>query len=188
MNTITVPLLFGILASLCAAEAIEAQDSGTGPNPAAPPETAQWAFFIGEWDCFTRSPQTDGTVRTGKARWVAQWTLDGWAIRDDWYGLDADGTVTFHGMNIRSFNPRLKKWEVRWLPQGTLEWKQFSGERNGDRIVKVSEFVLNGRPALDRTTWSQITDDSFLWTKDISFDNGATWREGVLVVEARRVK
>lgn len=164
------------------------QETSAGPNPSAPPETSQWAFFIGTWDCTTTSLAPDGSARTGTARWVAQWTLDGWAIRDDWYGLDADGAVTFHGMNIRSYNQRLKKWEIRWLPQGSLEWKHFTGERTGERIVKISEFSLNGRPALDRTTWSEITADSFRWTKDISFDNGATWREAVLVVEAKRAR
>ena len=44
-----------------------------------------------------------------------------------------------------------------------------------------------GKPALVRSRFQDITPNSFNWQQDRSSDNGKTWTEGTLRIEARRV-
>ena len=94
--------------------------AGDGVNPDAPSETAQYAFMLGAWDCATKSMRPDRSFVEGKAIWEGGLILSGWAIQDHWTSLGPDGKPTSFGTNIRSFNPKLKKWECRWLASGSL--------------------------------------------------------------------
>lgn len=42
-------------------------EPAAGPHPDAPPETEQFAFLIGDWDCTIRSMRPDGSYSEGKA-------------------------------------------------------------------------------------------------------------------------
>jgi len=180
-----------LAAALAAAGAFAAPPSEPkGPNPNAPAETSQFAFLIGTWDCTTRSMRPDGSgFAEGKASWTGYWILGGWAIQDDWESRQPDGTV-FRGTNIRSFNPRTRKWDNRWLPAGSLQWSYFEAEQKGDTMVMIGGEGTDGagRGYLDRNVFHEIQADSWKWRKDRSFDGGKTWLEGVAVIEARRVR
>jgi hypothetical protein len=161
-----------------------------GPHPDAPPETAQFAFLVGQWDCTTRSMKADGSGEVeGQATWTGYWILDGWAIQDDWESARPDGGV-FRGTNIRSFNPQTGKWDNRWLASGTLQWKYFEAEKVGDSMVMIGGEGRDagGREFVDRNVFYEIGPDSWKWRKDRSFDGGATWVEGVAHIEARRAR
>lgn len=162
----------------------------SGPNAAAPPETAQFSFAIGEWSCKTRGMTPDGTVQEGPpATWTFYYILDGWAIQDDWVSQQPNGSY-FRGTNIRSFNPETRRWDNRWLQQGDLRWKYYSAEQVGDTMVMTGGEGKDAmdRECIDRNTFHSITEDSWIWRKDRSFDGGESWIEGVAVIEATRVK
>lgn len=159
-----------------------------GPHPDASPETWQFAFLIGAWDCATRSMKPDGSgFVDGRARWTGYWILNGWAIQDDWESTRPDGAAV-HGTNVRSFNPKTQKWDNRWLSSGTLQWKYFEAERVGETMVMTGneERDRAGREYVDRNVFHEIGEDSWKWRKDRSFDGGQTWIEGVAFIEARR--
>lgn len=159
-----------------------------GPHPDAPAETAQFAFLIGEWECTTRSVKPDGSgFNEGSATWKGYWILGGWAMQDDWERALPDGRV-FRGTNIRSFNPQTGKWDNRWLASGSLQWKYFEAEKQGDTMVMIGGEGRDpaGRDYIDRNVFHEIGDDSWKWRKDRSFDGGKTWLEGVSFIEARR--
>ena len=157
--------------------------AASGRHPDAPPETDQFAFLIGSWDCTIRSIGPDGKLGPpAKARWVGRWELGGWAIRDDW--SSAGGM----GFNVRSFNPRTKKWDNRWLQSGNLLWKYFEAEQVGDTMVMTGgEGSDPNGDYVDRNTFHEIEADSWSWRKDRSYDGGETWFEGVSVIRAVRV-
>ena len=91
-------------------------------------------------------------VFRGEGTWKGYYVLDGWAIKDDWHSK-MPGGGEFHGFNIRSFNPQTKKWDNRWLPQGSLQWKYYESEQLGDTMVMTGgegtdprgEFIDRGR-------------------------------------------
>jgi hypothetical protein len=157
------------------------------PNPKAPPETAQYAFLIGEWDCRIESMAPDGSMTEGRARWKGYYILDGWAIQDEWVSETPSGEE-FYGTNIRSFDPERKKWNNRWLPSGSLKWKHFDSEQIGDTMVMIGGEGRDPIGPVDRNTFYNISEDHFDWKKDRSYDGGKTWIEGVALISADRIR
>lgn len=156
-------------------------------HPDAPPETDQFGFLIGTWDCTTRSMGPDGQLGpVGKATWTGYYILDGWAIQDDWIGERPDGSRVY-GTNIRSFNPENGYWDNRWLAQGNLRWVYFRADRVDDTMVMVGGEGEDARGAfIDRNVFYDIGADAWKWRKDRSWDGGESWLEGVAHIEARR--
>lgn len=179
-------LAIGALVLVAAPGGVAAHPTAEGPNKAAPEETSQYAFIIGTWDCTTRFMNKKGDYDEGRATWTGFWILDGWAVQDVWVSKQPDGSQ-FHGTNIRSFNPKTKKWDNRWLPQGTLQWKYYESEQRGDTMVMTGG---QGRDArgdfIDRNTFYDIGENGWKWRKDRSYDGGKTWIEGVGFIEATR--
>lgn len=164
------------------ASAHEAPTAGFGTlSPDAPPETAQFAFMIGEWTCKTRSMAPDRTIKDGPvASWTGYYILGGWAIQDDWVSPGPNGKP-FPGTNIRSFNPQTRKWDNRWLAAGALQWSYFEAEQVGDTMVMTGGESVDAqkRKFMDRNIFHDIKDTSWKWRKDRSFDGGKNWIEGV---------
>ncbi|MDH3626737.1 MAG: hypothetical protein OEV00_13490 [Acidobacteriota bacterium] len=53
-----------------------------GIHPDAPPETTQYSFIIGKWDCTTRfMGGPDGKYVEGRATWTGEYFLGGLSIR-----------------------------------------------------------------------------------------------------------
>ena len=180
----TISLFFGVLLLLFVSSAM----ARNGLNPDAPPETGQFSFIIGTWHCKTRFMTPDGTISEGEATWIGQWALDGWAIKDDWFSTGPDGKP-FQGFNIRSFNPKTRKWDNRWLPQVTLQWRYYESEMVGDTMVMTGGAGKDANGAFtDRITFYNISENSWSWRKDRSYDGGKTWNEGVGFIEATRVE
>ena len=180
-------LAISILVLVAGASTADTNTVVVGLSPDAPPETAQFAFLIGDWDCATRfmSPAGDA-YNEGRARWKAFFTLNGWAIQDYWIGYPADGGES-HGTNIRSFNPRTGRWDNRWLAQGSLQWKYFEAEKVGDTMVMTGGEGKDSRGEfIDRNVFYDIEADSWRWRKDRSWDGGKTWLEGIGFIEAMR--
>ena len=157
-------------------------------HPDAPPETAQFAFLVGEWDCKIRSMSPTGGWTENQATWTARYILDGWAIQDLWVS-QIPGGGTLQGTNIRSFNPETRKWDNRWLGAGNLQWKYFESEMVEGKMVMIGGEGEDPRGAfVDRNTFHDVTDDSWTWRKDRSWDGGKTWLEGIAFIEAKRAR
>jgi len=176
-----------ILAAMALLAGATAAGDGFGTlNPDAPPETAQFGFIVGAWHCRSKFMGQDGAYVEGTATWTGRYVLDGWAIRDDWQSTLADGR-TFHGFNIRSFNPQTRKWDNRWLPQYSLQWKYYEAEKVGDTMVMTGgEGSDQNGEFIDRNTFYDIGEDRWMWRKDRSYDGGETWVEGIGYIEATR--
>jgi hypothetical protein len=187
-----VPILRQAVLSSPQYDLIEVSDvlTGKGPpiNSAAPTETAQYAFIIGVWNCKTRFMNQKGEYGEGRATWTGRLILDGWAIQDDWVS-QAPGGGQLHGTNIRSFNSQAGKWDNRWLAAGSLQWKYFESEQVGETMVMIGGEGKDPRGAfIDRNTFYDISDDSWSWRKDRSYDGGKTWIEGIGFIEATRAE
>ena len=166
----------------------EEKSKSLNQHPQAPPETSQFAFMIGEFVVTSKSPEPFGDGKEYKGKWDAHWILNGWAIQDEWYSTDKDGNLYISGINIRSFNRELGKWECRWLPTPTLKWKHFTAEKVNETMVMLGKGQDKRGEFLDRNIFYNIRDDGYSWKKDRSYDNGLTWNEGVFLIEATRLR
>ncbi len=158
-------------------------------HPEAPPETAQFSFLIGEWACTIRSLSFDGSSYTeSSATWIGRYALDGWAIADEWIS-PRKGGGSYHGTNIRTFNPKTGKWDNRWVSAPNLQWAYFEAEKVGDTMVMLGGGGTDPNGSyIDRNTFYEITADAWKWRKDRSYDGGASWIQGVALIEAKRVR
>jgi hypothetical protein len=109
--------------------AAAACDHGSA-HPKAPPETAQFAFLIGEFDITLHGWQGDGwsPPRPAGARWNGRYGLNGMAIYDEWFDPGpehADGTW---GVNVRTFDPEAGLWKMMWISLPTREVQDLRAE------------------------------------------------------------
>ncbi len=144
------------------------------PNPSAPSELALFAFMIGEFDCVDHLLTADGSWREMKATWHTHYTLNGYAIQDNYRN------EIYAGMSIRSYISPKNEWVVKFfgMPGGhTGLWK---GGQVDDKIVLISKQTdASGSPVTSRLSFSQITADSFEWLAEkVAEDGVATpnWR------------
>lgn len=128
------------------------------PNPDAPEELSQFAFFIGEFDCTDRQKAPDGEWREFPAIWNASYFLNGFGIQDKYY---APG---FQTSNIRIFDPDAGVWKVTFFSAPGYNSGVWSGEKTADDIVLEQVTVGQGETSvISRLTFYDITNDGFEW-------------------------
>lgn len=99
--------------------------------------------------------------------------LDGLGNIDDFVS-DWDGGYV--GMALRLFDPQAKRWSIYWASDrtGILETPVTGGFKDGIGTFYGRE-VHEGRPVLQRFTWSEVTPSSAVWRQAWSVDEGKTW-------------
>lgn len=131
-------------------------------NPAAPPETAEFSFIIGEFDCADRirNPQTGKWFEMRVLRRAA-FVLNGHAIQDqNWLPI-------FNTSNFRSYDAKEKKWKVTYFKMPEYQTGVWEGTRQGENIVLRQGSDKKG----SRLTFFDIKDDQYSW-KGESLTNG----------------
>ena len=139
-------------------------------NPDAPPQTKQFAFMIGEFDCIDRRRRKGSDpwhVEHGK--WNAAYYLNGMAILDRGYN------ETYAVSNVRIFDPKAGLWKVTYFapnePSGV--WK---GKKEGRDMVLKRDWGGGDKPRVhSRLTFSHITPRSFEWVAEYRIDAKKDW-------------
>lgn len=115
--------------------------------------------------------QTDTTTST----WIWYPILKDKAIQDDWYqGTTPDklDEATSMGTNIRVFNEKEKKWYMAWID--TFNYKSLSfTATEADNQLTMEGHNAQGREI--RNVFSNISESSFDWAQQWTFDDGKTW-------------
>jgi hypothetical protein len=166
---------------------------GNQQAPAAPPEARQHDFLVGQWELVVKVPavglaqKIHGTPRLA-GTWKAWRAFDGFGIEDELRITDAAGNPLSLSHAMRYYDRAARSWNVTLLDvyrgkvsAATAEWKD-------GRMTQSSRGTdQEGKPALIRSRFFDITPTSFRWQQDRSTDEGKTWKEGTLRVEAKRV-
>ena len=171
------------------------QAGGGGGTPSAvraPQEARQFDFLIGQWRLQVKplvnglaakihgAPKMQGT-------WKAWRAMEGWGIEDEVRIVDASG------------NPRALSHAIRLYDATARQWSQvvadaYKGQfTNATALWQGAEMVLTGRGTdgegkafVSKTRFFDITPTTFKYRNDRSYDQGKTWTEGVLSIEATR--
>ena len=150
-----------------------------GLNARAPLETAQFDFFIGEWDSnYAVRASLENEARAHlRGRWSARYGWQGYAIYDDWVQLGAPPNTS--GPAIRSYDPRAGHWVMHYIPINapmSAVWRM-TGEfdERGELHGELELTDPQGRPFLQRIHFRDIRTDHFTWSCDRSYDAGETW-------------
>ena len=85
----------------------------------------------------------------------------------------------WYGTTLRVYDPSISAWRISWFDPARCVFRQQIGRSRGEDIVQEGT-----TDAGDLTRWSftEITDDSFLWLGEVKPAAAADWR---LVVDVR---
>jgi hypothetical protein len=160
----------------------------------APEELAQFGRLVGIWDAQQEVRAADGSwVPGAPALWVWKYTLGGFATQDLWLHTTENLPSYLASLGrpymltgLRIFEVSSGQWRVAWAANGA---GQSPGADFGtfDAPARDNDMVLEDESSFgkQRVTFSDITDDSFVWTSEYSRD-GDTWMAVMRVTASRR--
>lgn len=166
-----------------------AQQGPTAPRP----EAKQFDFLIGQWELEVH-PKADTLMAkihgapqlTGI--WKAWRAFDGFGVDDEIRIIDKSGNPVGLSHAMRAYSSSESGWLVVSLDAYRGRIVESKGQLQGGEMVLSGKGTdPEGKAVLTRARYSQITADSFHLQNDRSADNGATWDEAVLVIDAKRV-
>jgi hypothetical protein len=173
-----------------------AQHGGGRPAPPAhvpAREASQFDFLIGQWELVVR-PEASGLAARlhGALRLVGTWkawrAFDGFGIEDELRVVDGSGNPLSLTHALRVFDPATGRWSQTSLDVYRSVFTTSAAEwRDGEMWISGRGTDQEGRPYLARTRYYAIKPDAFSFRQDRSFDDGRTWKDGVLRIEAKRV-
>lgn len=141
-----------------------------------------FAPLIGEWD-IEWSDHEGGAARKVAGEWIFARVLDGSAVQDVFIvpsraqRLANPQPDAEYGTTVRIYNPANGTWDVFYGCSGTA--LRLTARKEGGAIVLTE----NGEGRM-RYLFSQITESSFLWRKELR-DGAGLWQI-VARVHARR--
>lgn len=128
------------------------------PNPDAPAQLADFAFFIGAFNCTDSQRRPDGTMVSFQAQWNGHYFMNGHGIQDQYW---APG---FYTSNIRLFDERVGKWKVTFFAEPGYSTGTWVGGRSGDDIVLERTTIgAGGTDTVSKLTFYEISDAGFRW-------------------------
>ena len=163
-------------------------------QPAAAAESAearQFDFLLGQWQLEVHPKVSSlAAMIHGAPKLVGTWkawrTFDGLGIEDEMRIVDASG-------NPLTLQRSLRIWssgEARWKAAAVDAYHGRSSESSGtlqDGVMHMDgRSNGDGKTVLTRTRYFDIGADAFHMQQDRSEDNGKSWDEAVLTVDAKR--
>ena len=153
--------------------------AATGRSPDVPPEMDLFGWFAGSWTLEVVAHDDAQNVIRGTGEAHAAWVLEGRAVQDVFINPrqsdrrpDSPKFANWFGTTLRIYDPTIQAWRVNWFnPQDGVRC-ELVARRRGDRIVQEGHFA-DGTPI--RWSFSEITDDSFLWRGE-RFEPDGTWK------------
>ena len=154
-------------------------------NPGASPELARFAFLVGAWHCAARLKRDDGSWELLDASWVGRFTLDGYAIMDEFRMTKQSGELLVLGVNMRTYDVKKGTWNIKWLNALDGSWidlvsPEYGGLMTDGRSISYTFPEPTGAHALTRATYTVISPGRFTWQGERS-DVGDTWEEFLLI-------
>lgn len=159
----------------------------------APPETRQFGFLVGQFELDVR-PKAVGLGQKihGVPKTIGTWTgrraMDGFGIEDELRITDASGNPRLLSHAVRYYDAATKHWTTSSIDVYRGVFTTASGEWRENAMITTSRGQdAEGKPYLSRGRYYDITPTSFRFRQDRSTDEGRTWEEGLLSIEAKRV-
>jgi hypothetical protein len=183
-----------MLALLASPAPAAAQHDPAAPPPrTAPHEASQFEFLVGQWEIVAK-PYVAGLAArihgspTFPGTWKAWRGLDGWGIEDEIRLTDESGNPRALTHFLRAYDPAARHWILSSLDVYRSSFQTATAEwRDGEMHVSSRGTDSEGRAYVSRARFHDIAPNSFHFQQDRSYDDGRTWTEGFLKIEAKRV-
>ena len=174
--------------ALLGATGARAQSAG---GPAR--EAAQFDFMLGQWEVEVL-PKINSLARLvhGQPKlqgsWKAWRSFDGYGVDDELRVVDSSGNPATLAHAQRIYDAPNKQWLISTLDVDRARFSNASAAwLGGEMRISGSGTSPDGRAMLTRSRFYEIGADGFKMQQDRSYDDGKTWDEATLLVEAKRV-
>jgi len=180
-----------IVFCLWSSAALAQHGGGAPPAQGVPAEAAQYDFLIGHW-ALEVQPKVSGLAALvhGAPRLVGSWkawrAFDGHGLMDELRISDASGNPQSLNQSLRVFDPRTRQWQQQTLDVYRARFGASSAQWQGGEMRGQGQ-PTDAKAPLTRSRFFAIGPDRFSWQQDRSSDGGASWDEGVLVIQAKRL-
>jgi len=187
MRVFTSVRCVGILLMSLTASPLDAQTvpKRTGEQIAASYKAhqAEFDYLLGDWE-FTAISKEWGKMR---GRWSAVRLIEG-QILDEYRIVGDKGETIYVTTTVRAYNAVLDRWELMGMDEGNGLNDVGTAQRVGNEMHIEQKFgVMTPNPTIRKIRYYAIRPDAFSWTSDLSRDNGKTWINDELQIEARRI-
>ena len=152
----------------------------SGPDDALASKLQLYGQFVGSWRLDIDHHVLGEPHRRAEGEWHFDWVLEGKAIQDVWIfparWLRDNGRAAEpwhrYGSTFRWYDPAIDAWHITYFdPIGAYARRQI-GRAVGADIVQVDEDYDS---LLRRWSFVDITDRSFRWIGEASWDRGTSW-------------
>lgn len=154
--------------------------SAANRAPEIPEDADIYGWLIGSWDLDVLHYWTDVRALNLKGEAHFLRVLEGRAVLDVWImprradrTADLAKTNNTYGTTFRVWDATLQAWRVTWINPVTGNRNELVGRRVGNDVVQIGTHP-NGIPI--RWSFTEITDDSFLWSGESLNPDGETWK------------
>lgn len=179
---------------LAAAAPVVAQHGDAGsPSYTAPAEASQFDFLVGQWE-IVATPYVAGLAARihGRPKFPGTWKawrgLDGFGVEDEIRLTDDSGNPRALTRGIRAYDVKARRWSLSSLDVYRATFQIASAEwKDGEMHASGRGTDAEGRAYVSRTRFHAITPSAFKFQQDRSYDDGRSWTEGFLTIEAKRV-
>lgn len=187
--------LFAVsLLLLCPLGALAEPDAGSQASSSAPQsaEAKQFDFLLGQWELEVH-PKVSGLVAMihGTPKLIGVWKAwrasNGTDIVDEMRIVDGSGNPLSLIRTLRTYESTLRRWRTSGHDVSKSRNGEAIGQLQGGEMRLDGYFIDAQGKTLTRTRYYDITANSFHMTQDRSTDNGQSWEEGSLVIDAKRV-
>jgi hypothetical protein len=182
MRVSTARLVFALtFAGLALHPAAAAQLKGLeapGPFPPLRDKLQLFGQFVGDWRCTVVMVNPDGSKQPpNNCEWHWGWILEGRGIQDVWIVRPADGganPIEF-GTTVRIYDAKHDVWHCVFLGSVKNNVVVLTARQVGNEIVLETG---NDQGRVGQWVFSAVTDKSFRWRSQVSFDGGKSWHVG----------
>ncbi|MCR9253677.1 MAG: hypothetical protein NXI20_24890 [bacterium] len=146
------------------------------PNPNGPKELSQFNFLLGDWNVLGETLNAEGSYTEWSATWKGYYLQSGYIFADEFEVPNGQGGFYFAGTTYRMYNPEKQEWQMCFADALKGKWATvFHGKFNEEG----AKFIYNNSDRqgafLGIIKFYNITEKSFNWSLDKSYDNGQTW-------------
>jgi hypothetical protein len=162
-----------------------------GRSPEIPESADAYGWLIGSWELEVHHYRVDVSAQGIKGEVHFAWVLEGRAVQDTWImparskrSAALDKAANMYGTTLRVWDAAIQAWHVTYLNPVIGSRDELIGRWHAKDVVQIGKHA-NGTPI--RWIFTEITQDSFLWTGEALAEDGKSWNlEGKF--RARRVR
>lgn len=170
VGAISLSLALAIVVGTCGQSASPGPSTTSAPTTTTsvcPPESAQFDFWVGDWDLAVTDP-------LGKGVATQHVTKEACVVTEHYRGYFR-GKSADEATSTNRWNPDLRAWQQRYVDAIGTGW--YTGTFADGTMTLHAGTEGGARANTNRVLWTNITASGFDWIWERTLDGGASWTQ-----------